>query len=114
VKTLVFLSLLLLSGFALANPKVISDPTTATTVTHCAWYLDSTPRQVVPAPKDSTGKPYCEINVSTVTNGAHTIQAAFVIQDSIWGEQEGPKSAPLAFVRPSAPTSAPSAIRLIP
>lgn len=114
MKSLIFLFLLLASSFAVANPNVVSDPTTVTTVTHCAWYLDSTPRKLLAAPKDTTGKPYCEIDVSTVSNGNHTIQAAFVIQDPIWGEQEGPKSVPLAFVRPAAPASAPTAIRLVP
>jgi hypothetical protein len=99
---------------ALAGPSVVSDPTTVTAVTHCAFYLDAKPRELVPAPKDATGKPYCQLDVSTVANGNHTVAAAFVIQDGTWGEQEGPKSVPFAFVRPSAPASGPSAIRLVP
>lgn len=114
MKSLIFLFLLLASSFAVANPNVVSDPTTVTEVTHCAWYLDSAPRQLVVAPQDESGNPYCELDISGISTGNHTIQAAFVIQDPIWGEQEGPLSAPLAFTRPSAPESAPAAIRLIP
>lgn len=104
----------LIAGAALAGPSVVSDPTSVAQVTHCAWYLDATPRKLEVAPKDGTGKPYCQLDVSTVSNGNHTIQAAFVIQDPVWGEQEGPKSVPLAFVRPAAPASGPSGIKLVP
>lgn len=99
---------------ASAAPFVVSDATPATQVTHCAWYLDARPREVVAAPKDSTGKPYCKLDVGAVATGAHSIQAAFVVVDATWGEQEGPKSAPFAFSRPSAPSSAPITIRLEP
>ena len=97
-----------------AAPFVVTDPTTETTVTHCAWYLDSQPRQLVAAPKDSSGNPYCKIDMSGTAKGSHTIAAAFVIQDTIWGEQEGPKSVPLAFERPGAPSTAPSMLILVP
>jgi hypothetical protein len=103
-----------LTAAAVAGPRVVSDPTTVTQVTHCAWYLDAKPRELVVAPKDAGGRPYCELDVATVSNGAHRVAAAFVVQDAIWGEQEGPKSDPFDFVRPAAPTSAPSALRLEP
>ena len=92
---------------------MVSDPTTRTDVTHCAWYLDATARELVPAPKDTTGKPYCSKDVAAVAVGSHTIAAAFVIQDPVWGEQEGPKSAPFPFARPASPV-APSTLRLAP
>jgi hypothetical protein len=102
---------LLAGGPALAAPNVVSDPTTRTDVTHCAWYLDGTPRQLVAAPKDATGNPYCKLDVAGVTNGAHTLAAAFVIQDATWGEQEGPKSDPFPFTRP-APPPKPSSLKV--
>lgn len=96
-----------------AAPSVVSDATTATQVTHCAWYLDSAARELIPAPKDATGKPFCSKDVGTVSNGAHSVAVAFVIQDATWGEQEGPKSDPLAFTRPSV-SAKPSTLRLVP
>lgn len=96
-----------------AAPSVVSDATTVLQVTHCAWYLDSAAREVLPAPKDATGKPYCSKDVGAVSNGAHSVTVAFVIQDATWGEQEGPKSDPLAFTRPSV-SAKPSTLRLVP
>jgi hypothetical protein len=94
---------LLASGAALGAPNIVSDPTTVTAVTHCAWYMDATPRQLVVAPKDSSGKPYCKLDVAAIATGAHSVTAAFVVDDPVWGTQEGPKSDPFAFTRPAAP-----------
>jgi len=93
---------LLLPAAAQAT-KIVSDPTTATAVTHCAWYMDAVPRQLVVAPKDSAGKPFCSLDVTALSTGAHSVQAAFVVEDANWGTQEGPKSDPFAFTRPAAP-----------
>jgi hypothetical protein len=98
---------------AWASPTVVSDPTTRTDVTHCAWYIDAAARELLPAPKDAAGQPYCSRDVGTVAVGSHTLMAAFVIQDALWGEQEGPKSVPLAFARPGLPAK-PSILRLAP
>ncbi len=103
----------LMPSLVVAAPSVVSDPTTTTQVTHCAWYLNATPRQLVVAPKDGTGKPFCQLDVGGVAPGTHTIQAAFVIQDAIWGTQEGPKSDPLEFSRPAAP-SKPFGLKVVP
>ena len=97
-----------------ASPLVVSDPTTTAGITHCAWYLDSTPKQLVPAPKDANNRPYCELDIESVSVGAHSVTAAFVIQDSVWGDQEGPKSSPLAFTRPAGVTSSPSRLTIKP
>ena len=114
-KTMVLLLAgLFVSPAGLASPKVVSDPVTNTQITHCAWYLDSNPRELVAAPRDNAGNPYCLLNVANVSNGQHTVQAAFVIQDSLWGNQEGPKSDPFVFERPSAPESVPTGIILVP
>lgn len=96
---------------AWAAPSVVSDPTAQSAVTHCAWYLDGEARQLVEAPKDARGRPYCRLDVAGVAAGAHSITAAFVITDPAWGEQEGPKADPLPFTRPAQP-SKPSGLRV--
>jgi hypothetical protein len=88
---------------ALAAPSVVSDPTTRTDVTHCAWYIDNQPRALQEAPKDSAGNPYCLIDVAELSAGPHVMTVAFVVQDVVWGELEGPASAPFEFARPASP-----------
>lgn len=101
------------SGVVAAGPRIVSDPTTTANVTHCAWYLDTAPRELVVAPKDESGKPFCEKDIAGIANGSHTVTAAFVVNDPVWGVLEGPKSDPFAFARPAAP-SKPSPLRLAP
>jgi hypothetical protein len=115
VRRSLFMALLLagLCSPLWAAPSVVSDPTATTTVTHCAWYLDAAAREQLVAPKDSTGKPYCSKDLAAVTTGTHSIQAAFVIVDATWGNQEGPKSDPFAFTRPAAPPK-PLGLKLVP
>ena len=105
---------LVLPAVVQAAPSIVSDPTTATAVTHCAWYMDATARQLVVAPKDGTGKPYCSLDVAGIANGAHTVKAAFVVQDPVWGTQEGPQSDPFAFTRPAPPGVKPSGLGVVP
>ena len=95
-----------------AAVQVVSDPTDRTDVTHCAWYLDSAERQLVIAPQDANGLPYCALTVDNVAPGSHTVTAAFVISDSIWGDVEGPLAAPFLFTRPEA-SFAPSGLILV-
>lgn len=111
-RALLLLITVALSTATWAAPSIVSDATTTTTVTHCAWYLDSAARELVVAPKDSQGRPYCSKDVGAIATGAHSVQAAFVIQDATWGEQEGPKSDPFAFTRPAAP-SRPSGLKVV-
>jgi uncharacterized protein YigE (DUF2233 family) len=90
-----------------------SDPTARTDITHCAVYLDSAPRTVHAVKKDAAGKPYCSI-VLTVTDGAHTIQAAFAIEGPAVVPQEGPKSPALNFTQAAPITAVPSGWALKP
>ena len=99
---------------AFASPFVVSDPTTTAGITHCAWYLDSTPRQLVPAPKDSSNRPYCSLDIEGISVGSHSVTAAFVRTDEIWGTEEGPKSSPLVFQRPAGVTVSPSRLTIKP
>ena len=110
----ILFSLLLLPLPLLAAPHIVSDSTAVSGITHCAWYLDSQARALVAAPKDSTGRPYCSLNIEGVSVGAHTVTAAFVRVNDVWGEEEGPKSNPFSFTRPAAVTGSPSSLRLTP
>ena len=101
-----------LSLSALAAPSVVSDATTVTAVTHCAWYVDSTARQLVVAPKLS-GQPYCMIDIQDIAVGTHTVKAAFVVSTSGF-EEEGPQSLPFTFTRPAKPIASPSGLRIQP
>ena len=103
----------LLPVVALAGPSIVSDPTKRTDITHCAWYMDAAPRQLVAAPKNAAGQPYCKLYIATIAAGAHSVTAAFVIIDPLWGEREGPKSDPFTFSRPAAP-SKPSGLTVVP
>lgn len=104
----------LVIAMPLMSATIVSDPSTMKEITDCAWYVDAQPKKVVPVAKDTSGNPYCTLDVSTITTGNHTVKAAFVINDPIWGVQEGPQSLPLAFVRPSVPGSAPLLLKLVP
>lgn len=97
-----------------ANPRIVSDSVSRTDITHCAWYMDAVPRQLVLAPKDASGKPFCELAITGLSNGTHTVTAAFVIAGSPTNpEVEGPKSDPLNFTQPALP-SKPSGLEIKP
>ena len=97
-----------------ASPLIVSDPTTVTSITHCAWYLDSTPRQLVPAPKDANNRPYCSLDIEGISVGTHSVSAAFVRMDEVWGAAEGPKSSLFTFPRPAGVTASPSGLGIKP
>lgn len=86
---------------------IVSDPDANTAITHCGWYVDSAPKEVLPAPKDAAGKPFCSKDVSALAAGTHSVKASFVVRAPGFADQEGPLSQSLAFVVPSAPTTAP-------
>ena len=104
-------SLLIFAWQSAFGASVISDSADIS-ATHCAWYLDTQSREVLPVGTNAGGV-FCSRDVSDISNGQHTVQAAFVVQ-SAWGDEEGPKSVPFDFTRPSAPASPPSEIRLVP
>lgn len=92
----IFILLLLASINVYAAPFVVSDPSTQT-VTHCGVVIDTQPKFDVPVINKA-----CKVDISTVTEGAHTIKATFVNIDPVWGRSESVFSTPLNFVRPSA------------
>lgn len=111
---IIALLLLLLTNAALAAPFVISDPSTDTPQpTHCGLLLDTAPKVDVVVAKDGGGKAYCRFDMASLTTGAHTVKATFVIIDPVWGRQESPVSVPLALTRPGSPT-APAGLGLTP
>jgi hypothetical protein len=88
--------------------KIVSDSTDyagTPPISHCAWYMDASPRQLVPAPVDEEGQPYCMLPIDTLAVGAHKVQAAFVVGGTTTNpEKEGPKSEPLNFTQPAPPS----------
>ena len=97
------------SSLGLAT-SVISDSVDDKEINYCAWYMDSTPREVLPVYMDEQGKPYCHKEVTDIASGSHIVTASFVKKTDLWGEREGPKSAPFTFAVPAAPKSAPTNI----
>ena len=95
-----------------ASPFIVSDATTTPDITHCAFWLDAAPKQVIDAPKDANGRAYCKLDISTIAPGSHTVTAAFVRTSDVWGTEEGPKSVPFGFSRPAGVTVSPSSLKL--
>lgn len=103
-----------LTSPAFAGPFVISAPTTDTTVSQCGVYLDAAAKVVIPLTA-ITGGAACKFDISSIAPGAHTVQMSFMTpNDPIWGALEGAKSSPLAFTRPTPPSTAPGGLGLIP
>jgi hypothetical protein len=109
--TKLFAVSLLLPVSALASPFVISDPVDPA-VTDCGIFLDAAPKQTVPVTLSGTSK-ICKFDIAGIANGAHTIKATAIINDSIWGVLESPQSVPLSFTKPASP-AAPATLRLAP
>lgn len=112
MKLLIGLALALLCVNA-AAVSIRSDPVQDERLTHCAWYLDSNERVLEPIATEPEGV-YCLLDVSTISTGDHTVQAAFVIEGGAWGDQEGAKSIPFAFSRPAEVTEQPGGLGLQP
>ena len=106
-----FALLALFPAVAFASPFVVSDPSTDLRPTECGYHVDGGPRLSSPVAKDATGKPYCKIDMASISAGNHTITATFAYTDDVWGFQESAPSVPLAFSRPS-PSVAPGPLRL--
>lgn len=103
--------LMFVSTPALASPHVVTDPV-APGVTHCGVFLDSTAKVTI-AVTAVTGGNICKYNVAGVSAGAHTIRMTAIINDPLWGTQESPQSAPLAFTKPGVPPT-PAGLNLTP
>ena len=91
--------MLILSSNIMAAPFLVSDPTIQT-VTHCGIYMDDKPVVDVPVEVVTAGD-RCKYDLSTLTEGSHTVTATFVNQDPVWGRVESASSAPFVFVRPT-------------
>lgn len=106
---------LLVAGASQSAPFVTSDAVTqpAVPMTHCAFYLDKTPKVTVPVSVDAaTSKIYCKMDLGALAVGNHTVTSAFVIVDPIWGTLEGSQTAPFVFSVPGQPGIVPGALRL--
>jgi hypothetical protein len=99
---------------ALADTYIVSDSTPdPRKPTHCAWYIDAEPKEILPVALDAAGLPYCSRDMSLTASGAHSLKAAFVIKDATWGDREGAQSAPFGFTVPSSPSTVPAALKVI-
>lgn len=110
-------ALALASSAAIANPFVqsgVSDKTfLAPGVIQCGVFLDAAPKVVIPVTA-VTGGNVCQVDVGSVTVGAHTISfTAITVNDPVWGSLESARSVPLAFSRPGVPP-APTGLLLTP
>lgn len=94
-----------------ASPFLVSDPTLQT-VTHCAVYVDGGAKTESPVVHSTQGYA-CRHDLAGIKPGSHTVIAAFVNKDPVWGDIEGEKSTPFLFDAPASP-SAPVNIRLTP
>lgn len=106
--------LLLLALNATAQPLIISDSITFNPPpTHCGWYIDAAPKEVLPVALDTAGKPYCSRDMKDALPGQHSLKATFIIHDAQWGDREGAQSAPFSYTVPSSPSVTPAALRLV-
>lgn len=107
----ILLAVALLVALPALAQSVVSDPVDARG-THCGVFLNALAKQTIAVTVEGTGK-ICKFDVSGLPNGSHTIRMTLIANDPIWGVQESPQSAPLAFVKPAAPAT-PAGVRLIP
>lgn len=93
--------LILASAMARAAPFVVSDAVTATPAyTHCGWYVDALPGEVLPVATVTAGGVQCKKDFAGLASGKHTITATHIIKDAAWGNLESPKSVPLRLLCP--------------
>jgi hypothetical protein len=113
MKTTIAVILSLITTVVLANPFIVSDSIDDSRITHCAWYIDTLPKQILPVARDAANKPYCSRDMLDATVGAHSLKAAFVAKDAVWGDKEGALSAPFSYTVPSSTSAVPAALKLI-
>ena len=83
------------------------------TTTHCAFQFDGGAWGADTPVVTISGQRLCAVDVSGISEGAHTVAAKAVKNDPLWGRLESVPSSPLAFTRPAAP-AAPAGTRLVP
>ena len=103
MKKIAFLigTILFMAGSVWASPFLVCDPYPTTTVqpTHFNLVIDGGTAFDVAAYKNTDNSVILYYNLSTITNGSHTITVKAVVIDPLWGRAES-ASVPFAFVKP--------------